>query len=76
MSLKDVSTKFDLIDKIDVGLKRYEVYKAVNDDIYQIVTRNISYPMRNAFTLVKIEFLSEKKYKEYNFGSQEDPNHN
>jgi hypothetical protein len=66
MSLKDISTKFELIETIDIPHMRWICSKAVDDSIYQVVVRKArDTPFHTAYGLMEILFMSEAKYKAY-----------
>ena len=58
-----MSTKFEQIEIIDTDRLRYIISKAINDEVYKIVIRSISFPMRDTYSLLNIQYMSKDKYQ-------------
>jgi len=68
MSLQHVSTKFELINEIDINDRKYTLSKAVNDDVYQIIEYQYTLPLKDGYSIRNIWYTTYEKCKrEYDF---------
>lgn len=63
MSLRDITTKFDYVTTITEGDKKIKISKAVDDEVYQIVTYVKTAKFTESYSLYGAKFISERRYK-------------
>ena len=62
-----MATRFTNIDTIIQKEKRilHDIFKTVDDDVYKVVTRKISYPIPGSYELIGTQYMSKVKYTEW-----------
>lgn len=60
-----IDTKFKNLYVFEHSGFKYQILKAVDDEIYQVIKRNFSKPLKTSASLVSSEIMSKEKYEQW-----------